>query len=306
MTASDIEAGCYPFCASPADEFVLGDLTQQSFAASVIDQPFEEVYQFAADMGGAGYLFTGENDAQITRNSALMNLHVADFCHKVGVRTVFAASSACVYAEEDQMDPNNPNCRESSVYPANPDSEYGWEKIFCERLFLSYNRQHGMNCKIGRFHNIFGPEGTWDGGREKVPAAMCRKVAEAPENGSVEVWGDGLQTRSFLYVDEAIEGTRRLMQSDFCGPVNIGSEEMISINDLARLVMEIAGKQVDIRNVPGPEGVRGRRSDNDLIEQELGWAPSLPLRSGLEKTYAWISGQVANRENRPETRAEGL
>lgn len=276
-----------------ADEFVVGDLRDLSIVRSVLDTPFDRVYQLAADMGGAGFIFTGENDADIMHNSAQINLNVAAVAAEVKPRLIFYSSSACIYPEYNQMDPLNPNCSEASAYPAAPDSEYGWEKIFSERIYLAYARNKGLNVRIARFHNIFGPEGTWSGGREKAPAAMCRKVAEAPEGGEIEIWGDGKQTRSFLYIDECLEGVERLMQSAFQGPVNIGSEEMISINELARLVADIARKSISLKNIPGPLGVRGRNSHNKLIKEKLGWAPSRPLREGLEKTYAWISAEVA-------------
>ena len=279
-----------------ADDFVLGDLRDQSVVRDVVDRHFDEVYQLAADMGGAGYVFTGENDADIMHNSASINLNVLDTCQKRGIRRLFYSSSACMYPEHNQLDPDNPNCAEDSAYPANPDSEYGWEKLFSERLYLAYNRNHAMECRVARFHNIFGPMGTWEGGKEKAPAALCRKVAETPDGGMIKVWGDGLQTRSFLFIDECLEGSTRLLRSDFQGPVNIGSQEMISINDLARMVIDISGKKISLRNVPGPVGVRGRNSDNRLIHQKLGWAPSMKLRAGLEATYAWVSGEVAKRE----------
>jgi GDP-D-mannose 3', 5'-epimerase len=275
-----------------ADDFIIADLRDQALCRQVVDRRFDEVYQLAADMGGAGFVFTGENDAEIMHNSAIINLNIADSCYKRNIRRVFYSSSACMYPEHNQMDPDNPKCAEDSAYPANPDSEYGWEKLFSERLFLAYHRNHGMEVRIGRFHNIFGPEGTWTGGREKAPAAMCRKVAMADDGGEIEIWGDGKQTRSFLYVDECLEGVLRLTRSDFTGPVNIGSEEMVTINGLAELVMEIAGKDLRLRHIPGPQGVRGRNSDNKLIQQKLGWAPNAPLREGLEKTYRWIEAQV--------------
>lgn len=280
-----------------ADDFVIGDLRDPAFVARVVDRRFDEVYQLAADMGGAGYIFTGENDANVMHNSATINLNVLDACHKRNIRRVFYSSSACIYPEHNQLDPDNPNCAEESAYPANPDSEYGWEKLFSERLYLAYNRNFGMECRVARYHNIFGPEGTWEGGKEKAPAAVCRKVAMAPEGGEIEIWGDGRQTRSFLYIDECIEGTTRLLRSDFTGPVNIGSDEMISINDLARMVIGLSGKTVSIRNVPGPEGVRGRNSDNRLIRERLGWAPEQPLKDGMARTYGWIAAQVARRHN---------
>jgi nucleoside-diphosphate-sugar epimerase len=277
-----------------ADDFVIGDLRDPHFVREIIDLRFDEVYQLAADMGGAGYIFTGENDANVMHNSATINLNVLDACHKRNIRRVFYSSSACMYPSHNQEDPDNPNCAEDSAYPANPDSEYGWEKLFSERLYLAYNRNYGMECRVARYHNIFGPEGTWQGGKEKAPAALCRKVAMVENGGEIEVWGDGLQTRSFLYIDECLEGTIRLLRSNFEGPVNIGSEEMISINDLARMVINISGKDVRITNVPGPEGVRGRNSDNRLIAEMLGWAPKQPLHEGIERTYAWVAQQVAH------------
>jgi nucleoside-diphosphate-sugar epimerase len=284
----------HEFAASPADEFIIGDLTRQEVVEKVLDQPFDEVYQLAADMGGAGYIFTGENDANLMFNSASINLNIIQQAYLKGVKKIFYSSSACIYPAYNQKDPNNPNCSESSVYPAEPDSDYGWEKLFSERLFQAFARNHGMQVRIARFHNVFGPEGTWTGGREKAPAAICRKVAEAEEGGQIEVWGDGLQTRSFLYIDECLEAVERFMNSDFEGPVNIGSEEMISLNDLAKMVIEISGKKLSIYNKPvSYEGVRGRRSDNTLIKSKLGWAPSRPLRKGMTKTYAWISAEVA-------------
>ena len=275
-----------------ADDFVIADLRDANNVRAVIDRRFDEVYQLAADMGGAGYIFTGEHDADIMHNSATINLNVADAAHKRNVKRVFYSSSACMYPEHNQLDPDNPNCEESSAYPANPDSEYGWEKLFSERLFLAYNRNHGMQNRVARYHNIFGPEGTWTGGKEKAPAAMCRKVAETNSGGVIEMWGDGLQTRSFLYVDECLEGSTRLLRSDFSGPVNIGSDEMVTLNQLAGMVADIAGKRIEINHIPGPLGVRGRNSDNRLIEQKLNWRPNAPLVKGLEKTYAWIERQV--------------
>jgi GDP-D-mannose 3',5'-epimerase len=280
-----------------ADDFAIGDLREQDFVRRVVDRPFDEVYQLAADMGGAGYIFTGENDANVMHNSATINLNVLEECRKRNIRRVFYSSSACMYPEHNQLDPDNPNCAEDSAYPANPDSEYGWEKLFSERLYLAYNRNHGMQCRVARYHNIFGPEGTWDGGREKAPAAMCRKVALAEDGGSIEVWGDGQQTRSFLYVDECVEGTVRLLRSEFEGPVNIGSEEMVTINDLAGMVIGISGRDVAIENIPGPLGVRGRNSDNRLIRKMLGWEPSYPLRDGIKITYDWISTQIDRKHN---------
>ena len=262
-------------------------------------QPFDEIYQFAADMGGAGFVFTGENDADILHNSVQINLNVLEEQRKLNESVkenktkIFYSGSACMYPEHNQLDPDNPDCREESAYPANPDSEYGWEKLFSERLFLAYNRNYGIPVRIARYHNIFGPEGTYDGGREKAPAAICRKVAFLPESGgAIEVWGDGLQTRSFLFVDECIEATRRLMDSDFTGPVNIGSEEMVSINDLVDIVAKVAGKEVKKIHIDGPLGVRGRNSNNDLIREKLNWDYSQPLSVGIEKTYNWICAQL--------------
>lgn len=279
-----------------ADDFAIGDLRDAYFCRTVIDRRFDEVYQLAADMGGAGYIFTGENDAAIMHNSATINLNVLDTCHKRNVRKLFYSSSACAYPAHNQEDPDNPCCAEDSAYPAAPDSEYGWEKLFSERLFLAYRRNHGMATHVARYHNIFGPLGTWQGGREKAPAAICRKIALARSGDAIDVWGDGRQTRSFLYIDECIEGTTRLLRSGFAGPVNIGSEEMVTIDQLIDLVADIAGKRIEKRHVPGPTGVRGRNSDNRLIRDRLGWAPSAALRAGLEHTYAWIDAQVhANR-----------
>lgn len=282
----------YPeFSPTVADEFIIGDLRDQEVTKTVLDQPFDEVYQLAADMGGAGYIFTGGHDADIMHNSATINLNVAFFGHKAGIKKIFYSSSACIYPEYNQLDPDNPNCREESAYPAAPDSEYGWEKLFSERLYLAFYRNHGLSVRIARFHNIFGPEGTWRGGKEKAPAALCRKVAETPDGDTIEIWGDGKQTRSFLYIDECLDGVWRLMDSDFTGPVNIGSEEMVTINQLAEMVMEIAGKKLNIKHIDGPLGVRGRNSDNKLIKQKLGWAPSQKLKIGLAETYNWIKKQ---------------
>ena len=279
------------FSKTLADDFLAGDLRDYNFCKEVLTG-IEEVYQLAADMGGAGYIFTGDNDASVMHNSAAINLNVAELSRLMGVKKIFYSSSACIYPEHNQLDPEHPVCTEASAYPAAPDSEYGWEKLFSERLYLSYYRNYGLQVRIARFHNIFGPEGTWAGGKEKAPAAMCRKVAEAPAGGKIEIWGDGKQTRSFLYIDECIEAVRRLMESDFTGPVNIGSEEMISINNLALMVMEIAGKPLDIHHIKGPQGVRGRKSDNTLIQEKLNWEPGQPLRDGIEKTYTWIEKQV--------------
>ena len=280
------------FHETEADDFVLGDLRDQHFCAHVVDRRFDEVYQLAADMGGAGYIFTGEHRADIMQNSASINLSIVDHCQRRRISRVFYSSSACMYPAYNQEDPDNPNCAEGSAYPAAPDSEYGWEKLFSERLYLAYNRNHGMDNRIARYHNIFGPEGTWKGGKEKAPAAICRKVAVIRNGGEIDVWGDGQQTRSFLYIDECIEGTTRLTRSSFEGPVNIGSDEMVTINELVDFVADIAGKVVHKNHIPGPLGVRGRNSDNTLIEARLGWRPSQSLRSGLEKTYAWIEHQV--------------
>jgi nucleoside-diphosphate-sugar epimerase len=282
----------HEFCSLPADDFVVGDLCDPQVVAAVVDEGMDEIYQFAADMGGAGYIFTGEHDAAVMHNSALCNLNVIHEAVRKKVGKVFYSSSACIYPESIQTDPDNPGLKEEYAYPAEPDSEYGWEKLFSERMYLAYQRNCGIEVRIARFHNIFGPEGTWCGGREKAPAAMCRKVAEAGDEGEIEVWGDGLQTRSFLYIDECIEGVRLLMNSDFTGPVNIGSDEMISINDLALMAADIAGKNISIKNIPGPLGVRGRNSENTLIRERLDWAPAQPLRRGMELTYAWIAEQV--------------
>ena len=307
----------YPeFSKSEAHEFVQGDLRDLNFVKrcvrftgylgnfykQIVDkfaQPFDEIYQFAADMGGAGFVFSGENDADIMHNSATINLNVLDAVRELNENKglnktkIFYSGSACMYPEHNQLDPNNPDCREESAYPANPDSEYGWEKLFSERLYFSYHRNYQIPVRVARYHNIFGPEGTWGGGREKAPAAMCRKVAYVPDSGgSIEMWGDGEQTRSFLYIDECIEATRRLMDSDFIGPVNIGSEEMVTINQLAETVAKVANKTVGIIHIPGPLGVRGRNSNNDLIREKLGWDYSMTLEEGIEKTYNWIAEQV--------------
>ena len=283
----------HEYAESHADEFIVGDLCDQDVARAAVDG-IDEVYQLAADMGGAGYIFTGEHDAAVMYNSAKINLNVLEYGRLAGVKKFFYSSSACMYPEYNQLDPDNPKCSEDSAYPAAPDSEYGWEKLFSERLYLAYSRNHKIQVRVARFHNIFGPEGTWTGGREKAPAALCRKVAEAPEGGEIEIWGDGKQTRSFLYIDECVEGVRRLMDSGFSGPVNIGSEEMVTINRLAGIAMEVAGKKLSIRHINGPLGVRGRNSDNRLISEKLGWRPSQPLKVGIAKTYDWVSEQVAN------------
>jgi GDP-D-mannose 3', 5'-epimerase len=282
----------HEFSTPSTDEFAIGDLRDPAFCDTVVTEDLDEVYQLAADMGGAGYIFTGDHDAAVMHNSATINLNIVETCRKKNVRDIFYSSSACIYPERNQMDADNPDCSEDSAYPAAPDSEYGWEKLFSERLYMAYARNFGLRVRIARFHNVFGPMGTWQGGREKAPAALCRKVAEAPDGGEIEMWGDGKQTRSFLYIDECLDGVRRLMQSDFPGPVNIGSDEMVTINQLAEMAMTIANKKLSIRHIPGPQGVRGRRSDNRLISEKLGWAPSRPLLDGMKKTYAWIAEQV--------------
>ncbi len=281
------------FSETAAHELIVGDLRDVTVCKSAAAGGFDHVYQLAADMGGAGYIFTGEHDAAVMHNSATINLHMLEACRAAGVGTMFYSSSACIYPAYNQVDPANPKCSEDSAYPADPDSEYGWEKLFSERLYLSYHRNYGIEVRIARFHNIFGPEGTWMGGREKAPAAICRKVAEARDGGEIEIWGDGKQTRSFLYIDECLEGVRRLVSSDFAGPVNIGSEEMVSIDELAHMVSDIAGKKLRLKHIDGPLGVRGRKSDNRLIREKLGWAPSAPLREGMVVTYRWIGEQVA-------------
>ncbi len=280
------------YSATEADDFVIGDLRVVEVVEAAIDEATDEVYQLAADMGGAGYIFTGDNDAQVMHNSGLINLHVVNECAKKKVGKVFYSSSACVYPERNQMDPDNPRCEEDSVYPAAPDSEYGWEKLFSERLYFSFARNTGLKVRVARFHNIYGPEGAWNNGKEKAPAAICRKVAEAPENGEVEVWGDGKQTRSFLYIDDCLDAVRFMMNSDFSGPVNIGSEEMIAINDFVKMVADLSNKSVSINNIEGPTGVRGRSSDNRLISEKIGWSPKYDLRTGIAKTYAWINEMV--------------
>ena len=277
-----------------ADEFVIGDLRDSHVAEEVV-KGMNEVYQLAADMGGAGYIFTGDHDAAVMHNSALCNLNVLEAAEKAGVQKIFYSSSACMYPEYNQLDPNNPKCNEDSAYPAAPDSEYGWEKLFSERLYFAYQRNTKIKVRVARFHNIFGPQGTWTGGKEKAPAALCRKVAESENGAVIEVWGDGKQTRSFLFIDECVEAVRRLMDSEFSGPVNIGSEEMISINDFAKMVIDISGKSISIKNIPGPTGVRGRNSDNKLIREKLGWEPGLPLRKGMEITFKWINQQVQQK-----------
>ena len=281
-----------PYAETQADDFVVGDLRDPVVCRSVVDRSFDEIYQLAADMGGAGFVFTGENDADIMHNSALINLNVLEACVNRNSRRIFYSSSACMYPERNQLDPSNPNCAEDSAYPADPDSEYGWEKLFSERLYLAFARNKGMETRIARYHNIFGPEGSWNDGREKAPAAICRKVAMAADGGEIEIWGDGKQTRSFLYVDECIEGTLRLMRSDFREPVNIGSDERVSIDELAHMIAGVAGKKVKLRHVSGPLGVAGRNSDNRLIEKVLGWRPSAKLRDGIARTYPWIEARV--------------
>jgi nucleoside-diphosphate-sugar epimerase len=280
------------FSPTAADDFAIADLRRPESWERILDLQFDEAYQLAADMGGAGYIFTGNNDSHVMHNSAMINLHMADFGLRKKVGKIFYSSSACMYPAYNQEDPQNPRCGESTAYPAAPDSEYGWEKLFSERLYFAFARNHGLDVRVARFHNIFGPEGTWQGGREKAPAAVCRKVAEQKDGGEIEIWGDGEQTRSFLYIDECVEAVRRLMTSGFPGPVNIGSEEMVTINQMASMVMEIAGKKLAIRHIPGPTGVRGRNSDNWLIRAELGWEPTMQLRTGLTTTYKWIEAQV--------------
>ena len=303
----DIKKHEYFYHSEICDEFILGDLTDPKVVDTVIEEGVDEVYQLAADMGGALYIFTGENDANLMHNSAMINLNVSRECVKKKVGKVFYSSSACMYPEHNQLDPENPNCEESSAYPANPDSEYGWEKLFSERVFLAYNRNYNLNVRIARFHNIFGPQGTWTGGREKSPAAMCRKVAESKDGDVIEVWGTGQQTRSFLYVDECVEAVLRLMNSEFTGPVNIGSEEMVTINQLAEMAIKISGKNLAIKNIDGEEfvekygfkcplGVKGRNSDNRLYKEKIGWEVNQPLLVGLTKTYNWIQTKVVEKE----------
>ncbi len=288
--------------ADMCDEYVSGDLRDPKVVESVFDREFDEVYQLAADMGGAGYIFTGDNDANVMHNSALVNLNVVHYATQAKVKRIFYSSSACMYPEHNQLDADNPNCVESSAYPAAPDSEYGWEKLFSERLFFAFNRNYGLNAKVARYHNIFGPQGSWKDGKEKAPAAMCRKAAES--TGEVEVWGDGAQTRSFMYIDECLEATIRLMRQDkFNGPVNIGSEEMVPINELAQIAIDLSGKELKINNLDGqdfidkygfpcPLGVRGRNSDNKLYKEKLGWEPTMTLKEGMAKTFEWINEQV--------------
>jgi nucleoside-diphosphate-sugar epimerase len=283
----------YPeFGNTAADDFVVADLRDQLVFPHILDCAFDEVYQLAADMGGAGYLFTGHHDADVMHNSATINLNIAHFGVKTRIKKLFYSSSACVYPKYNQVDPKHPECSESSVYPAAPDSEYGWEKLFSERVYLAFAKNYGLDVRIARFHNIFGPKGSWNDGKEKAPAAICRKVAESANGDAIEIWGDGEQTRSFLYIDDCLEAISRLMQSDFCGPVNIGSEEMVTINQLAAYVIDISSKKLKFRHINGPTGVRGRNSDNRLIKEKLNWSPKIQLKDGLEKTYAWIDTQV--------------
>lgn len=284
-----------------ADEFLVGDLRDQKLVEKVVYKDggaFDEIYQFAADMGGAGYIFTGDHDADVMHNSATINLNVLDAVMKLNKELnqnktkMFYSSSACIYPAHNQLDPNNPNCTEDSAYPANPDSEYGWEKLFSERLYFSYFRNYGIPVRVARYHNIFGPEGTWRGGKEKAPAAICRKVLECEDGGSIEVWGDGKQTRSFLFIEECIEATRRLMDSDFIGPINIGSEEMVTINQLVDIAADVSGKKINKKHIDGPLGVRGRNSENSLIRKKLGWDYKMPLKDGITKTFKWIESQM--------------
>ncbi len=288
----------YPqYSKSNADDFVIGDLRNPRFCEGVLDISFAEVYQLAADMGGAGYIFTGDNDANVLHNSALINLNIVQSAVKKKVKKIFYSSSACIYPLYNQLDPGSPKCSEDSAYPAQPDSEYGWEKIFSERLYLAYLRNYGLDVRIARFHNVFGPEGAWQGGREKAPAAICRKVAQAKNGSEIEIWGDGKQTRSFLYIDECLDGVRKLMNAkDFHGPVNIGSEEMVTINQMVEIVIKISGKKLKIKHIKGPQGVRGRNSDNKLIRKKLKWEPKMKLEEGLRITYRWIEEQVKKEQ----------
>ncbi len=276
-----------------ANDFYKQDLRQAEMVDFIFSQhQFDEVYQLAADMGGAGYIFVGENDADIMHNSATINLNVLESARRYGVNKIFYSSSACMYPQDNQLDPDNPDLAEHTAYPANPDSDYGWEKLFSERLYLAYGRCYNMNVKIARFHNIFGPQGSWNNGKEKAPAALCRKVAMAENDGVIEVWGPGNQTRSFLFIDECVEGIQRIMESDLTEPVNLGSTRKISINELVHLIAEISNKRVTIKNIDGPRGVMGRTSDNNLIKETIGWAPDEDLETGIEKTYNWICGQI--------------
>lgn len=280
------------FAPTAVDHWVTGDLRDPRVVEQVVTDDLDEIYQLAAEMGGAGYIFTGDNDADVMHNSASINLNTAHEGVKKQIGKIFYSSSACIYPEYNQMDPDNPKCTENTAYPAQPDSEYGWEKLFSERMYFAYNRNYGIQVRVARFHNIYGPEGTWTGGREKAPAAICRKVAETPEGGVIEIWGDGKQTRSFLYIDDCLDGVRSLMDSEFAGPVNIGSEEMISIQDFAKMIIAISGKNLKIENIEGPQGVRGRNSDNDLIREKVGWEPEYNLDRGMKVTYDWIEKQV--------------
>lgn len=286
----------YPeYSRTEADEFYMGDLRDIDFVNKVISENVDELFQLAADMGGAGYIFTGEHDADVMHNSAQINLNVAKVSTEKKVKTLFYSSSACMYPEYNQLDPQSPKCSEDSAYPAAPDSEYGWEKLFSERLYLSFKRNYGLNVKIARFHNIYGPEGAWNNGKEKAPAALCRKVAQATDGGEIEIWGDGKQTRSFLYIDDCLDAVLQLTRSSHTGPYNIGSEEMIAINDFANLIARRAGKNISIKNISGPEGVRGRCSDNRLIHQDIGWSPVYDLRKGITITYKWVVAQVEKK-----------
>ena len=288
----------YPeFWETVADDFIIGDLRDQYLCRQIVDRKFDEVYQFAADMGGAGYVFTGNHDATIMHNSAQINLNMLDTCSKQKVKRIFFSSSACIYPEYNQLTAENPNCLEDSAYPALPDSEYGWEKLFSERMYMAYYRNMGIEVRIARYHNVFGPFGAWNDGKEKAPAALCRKVATASNGGEIEIWGDGNQTRSFLFIDECLEGTLRLVRSNWTGPVNIGSDEMVTIINLAEMIMEIAEKKLSFKTISGPLGVRGRNSDNKLIEKRLGWRPNKPVMEGLKTTYSWIEGQVNYEKN---------
>lgn len=277
-----------------ADEFYQYDLRDQNLVRQLVTKDIDTIYQLAADMGGAGYIFTGDNDADIMHNSAMINLNISHEMVAKGVKNVFYSSSACMYPGHNQLDPNNPLLSESSAYPANPDSEYGWEKLFSERMYMAFARNHGIRARIARFHNVFGPLGAWQGGKEKAPAALCRKVAVS--TGTVDVWGPGVQTRSFMYIDECIEGIHRIMESNCDFPINLGSERMIAINDLVLLIARIAGKDIKINNIDGPMGVMGRNSHNELIRKTIGWAPADNLEYGLEQTYNWIREQLNKKE----------
>jgi len=281
----------------PNDEFILGDLRDPVIVDKVVEG-IDEIYQLAADMGGAGYVFTGDSDADIMHNSATINLNILNSSVKHGVKKIFYSSSACIYPEYNQMDPDNPKCSEDSAYPAAPDSEYGWEKLFSERLYFAYQRNYGIEVHVARFHNIFGPFGTWEKGKEKAPAAMCRKAIETSDNNEMEMWGDGKQTRSFLYIDECLDGVRKFMESEFYGPVNIGSEEMVTINQLAEMAIGFSGKNILIKHIDGPLGVRGRNSDNKLLKEKLNWEPSKKLIDGLKITFDWIKEKVKERDNK--------